>query len=107
MGSHRNELIPSLQNLDTVQPRARGALRIVGPTTEHKDITPLWVGDAQVVTQQVVVELRLEGRHIYALDRIEEGEELTFNYLETESEIASPFVCHDTGRPVDSGACKS
>jgi len=33
------------------------------------------------------------------------GEELTFNYLETESEIAAPFVCHDTGRPVDSNTC--
>ncbi|MEC9054658.1 MAG: SET domain-containing protein-lysine N-methyltransferase [Verrucomicrobiota bacterium] len=51
--------------------------------------------------------LRLEGRRMYALDNIAEGEELTFNYLETESEIASPFVCHDTGRTVDSGACNS
>ena len=50
--------------------------------------------------------LRLEKRHMFALQSITVGEELTFNYLETESEIASPFVCHDTGRAVDSSTCK-
>lgn len=50
--------------------------------------------------------LRLEERRMFALQNIAVGEELTFNYLETESEIASPFVCHDTDRPVDSNACK-
>ena len=49
--------------------------------------------------------LRLEERRMFALRDITVGEELTFNYLDTESGIASPFVCHDTGRPVDSKAC--
>ena len=50
--------------------------------------------------------LRLEKRRMSALRNITEGEELTFNYLETESEIASPFICHDTGQSVDSDACR-
>ena len=46
--------------------------------------------------------LRLEGRQFFALREIEEGEELTFNYLATETEIASPFMCYATGRSVSS-----
>ena len=46
--------------------------------------------------------LYLKGRHIFAIRNILVGEELTFNYLNTETEIASPFTCHATGRRVSS-----
>ena len=49
--------------------------------------------------------LRLDGRLFLALHDIREGDELTFNYLETESEISAPFICHETGRPVNSHGC--
>ena len=49
--------------------------------------------------------LRLDGRLFFAARDIEPGEELTFNYLETESRISAPFVCHETGRPVSSNEC--
>jgi hypothetical protein len=60
---------------------------------------------AQYVNHSFAPNLRLEGRQMFALRDIAIGDELTFNYLETESEIAAPFVCHDTGKPVDSDAC--
>ena len=48
--------------------------------------------------------LCLKGRQFFAVREIEPGEELTFNYLETESAIASPFTCYATGRNVNSQA---
>lgn len=60
---------------------------------------------AQYINHSFAPNLKLEGRDMLALQDISAGDELTFNYLDTESEIASPFVCHDTGKPVDSDAC--
>ena len=48
--------------------------------------------------------LYLQGRQFFALREIEKGEELTFNYLATETEIASPFTCYVTGKSVNSEA---
>jgi hypothetical protein len=48
--------------------------------------------------------LYLQGRQFFALREIEKGEELTFNYLATETEIASPFTCYATGKSVNSEA---
>ena len=73
----------------------------VGPGQHVEDAYALYLNHS------FTPNLRLEERRMYALENIAEGEELTFNYLETESEIASPFVCHDTGRTVDSEACNS
>ena len=46
--------------------------------------------------------MEVRGREFVALGNIVPGDEVTFNYLASESEISSPFVCHDTGRPVES-----
>ena len=73
----------------------------VGPGQHVEDAYALYLNHS------FTPNLRLEERRMYALKNIAEGEELTFNYLETESEIASPFVCHDTGRTGDSEACNS
>ncbi len=51
--------------------------------------------------------LRVSGREIVALVEITVGDELTFNYLESESEIAAPFVCHNSGRSVSSDTCEA
>ncbi len=48
--------------------------------------------------------LYLQGRQFFALREIKVGEELTFNYLDTETEIASPFTCFSTGQSVNSEA---
>ena len=48
--------------------------------------------------------LYLQGRQFFALREIKAGEELTFNYLDTETEIASPFTCFSTGQSVNSEA---
>lgn len=57
---------------------------------------------ARFINHSFTPNLRLEGRDMFALQDIAIGVELTFNYLDTESEISAPFVCHDTGKPVDS-----
>ncbi|HJM62232.1 MAG: SET domain-containing protein [Roseibacillus sp.] len=71
----------------------------VGPDQHVNDAYALYLNHS------FTPNLRLEERRMFALRDITVGEELTFNYLDTESGIASPFVCHDTGRPVDSKAC--
>lgn len=71
----------------------------VGPDQHVEDAYALYLNHS------FTPNLRLEERRMFALRDITVGEELTFNYLETESEIAAPFVCHDTGRPVDSNTC--
>ncbi|MEX0746406.1 MAG: SET domain-containing protein-lysine N-methyltransferase [Rhodothermales bacterium] len=38
--------------------------------------------------------LDVEGRAFYALREIKAGEEIRFNYLTTEWEMATPFECH-------------
>ncbi|MAT46766.1 MAG: hypothetical protein CMO35_04960 [Verrucomicrobiaceae bacterium] len=96
---HPGELVYTVQG-EASKTRTRESIE-VGPGQHVEDAYALYLNHS------FAPNLRLEGRHIYALNRIEEGEELTFDYLETESEIASPFVCHDTGRTVDSEACKS
>lgn len=78
--------------------RTRSSIE-VGPGKHVEDAS------AQYINHSFAPNLRLEGRRMFALRDIDVGEELTFNYLETESEIAAPFVCHETGRPVDSNAC--
>jgi len=81
-----------------------------GQTTPERTRDSIEVGPGQHVEDPYALylnhsftpNLRLEDRRMFALRDITVGEELTFNYLETESEIAAPFVCHDTGRLVDS-----
>jgi SET domain-containing protein len=41
------------------------------------------------------------GQEIIALNDIDTGEELTFNYNETETKIAYPFIDIDTGIKVE------
>ncbi|NNC86935.1 MAG: SET domain-containing protein [Akkermansiaceae bacterium] len=62
-------------------------------------------GYAQFINHSFSPNLAVRGRDLVAIRDIIPGEEVTFNYLESESEISCPFVCHDTGQPVDSGAC--
>ncbi len=45
--------------------------------------------------------LKVRGRELVAIASISPGDELTFNYLASESAIAAPFVCHETGRAVN------
>ncbi len=42
----------------------------------------------------------LRGRYLYALEDIEEGQEITFNYNANEYDMAEPFVCWQTGELV-------
>lgn len=55
---------------------------------------------ALFVNHSFTPNLELRGREMMAREGIAPGDELTFNYLENESAIAAPFVCHDTGRAV-------
>ena len=70
----------------------------VGPGEHVED------GYALYINHSFTPNLRVEGRALVAVAEIAEGDELTFNYLESESEIAAPFVCHETGKPVNSTA---
>ncbi len=91
------ELVYTVRGKATPE-RTRDSIE-VGPSQHVEDPYALYLNHS------FSPNLRLEERHMFALRSITEGEELTFNYLETESEIASPFVCHDTGRTVASNAC--
>ncbi|MDB4278933.1 SET domain-containing protein-lysine N-methyltransferase [Deltaproteobacteria bacterium] len=41
------------------------------------------------------------GEFIIALDNLPVGTEVTFDYMENEGPLASPFTCHDCGKRVD------
>jgi len=62
---------------------------------------------ALFINHSFTSNLDVRGRELVALTHIAEGDELTFNYLASESGIAAPFVCHDTGQPVNSQGCRS
>ncbi len=91
------ELVYTVRGKATPE-RTRGSIE-VGPAQPVEDPYALYLNHS------FRPNLGLEKRHMFALQSSTVGEELTFNYLETESEIASPFVCHDTGRTIDSSAC--
>lgn len=42
----------------------------------------------------------IQGMYVVALRDLEVGTEITFNYLENESEISRPFIDKSTGRSV-------
>ena len=60
---------------------------------------------AECINHSFTPNLEVRGREMIAIVEIAAGDELTFDYLKNESEIASPFVCHETGKPVDSDGC--
>ena len=60
---------------------------------------------AEFINHSFGPNLEVRGRELVAIREIAPGDELTFDYLRSESSIAAPFVCHDTGRPVDSQGC--
>ena len=60
---------------------------------------------ARCINHSSSPNLEVHGRKLVALRDIATGDEVTFNYLENESEIASPFVCHETGDHVNSDRC--
>lgn len=60
---------------------------------------------AEFINHSFSPNLEVRGREMIAIVEIAVGDELTFDYLKNESSISAPFVCHETGRPVDSEAC--
>ena len=67
----------------------------VGPDQHVEDAYALYLNHS------FAPNLEVRGREIYALSEIAVGDELTFNYLASESAIASPFTCYDTGERVE------
>jgi len=61
---------------------------------------------AEFINHSFTPNLEVRGRRLVAIMEIAEGDELTFNYLSSESAIAAPFLCHETGRRVDSETCR-
>jgi hypothetical protein len=61
---------------------------------------------AEFINHSFTPNVEVRGRQMIAIMEISEGDELTFNYLKTESAIAAPFVCHETGQRVDSECCR-
>ena len=60
---------------------------------------------AEFINHSFTPNLEVRGREMVAIVEIASGDELTFDYLKNESEIAAPFVCHETGQAVDSQGC--
>lgn len=86
---------------------------VVGEPTPHRTRETIEIGPGQHVHDPYALylnhsftpNLEVRGRDLVALCDIAPGDELTFNYLHNESEIASPFQCHETGRTVSSEGC--
>ena len=72
----------------------------VGPGQHVEDEYALFINHS------FTPNLRVRGRELVAIAEIQEGDEITFNYLESESEIAAPFTCHETGQAVHSEHCR-
>ena len=61
---------------------------------------------AEFINHSFAPNLVVHGRRLVATTDISTGDEVTFDYLNSESAIADPFHCHDTGRRVDSEGCR-
>ena len=61
---------------------------------------------AEFINHSFSPNLAVHGRRLIAITDISTGDEVTFDYLRSESAIADPFHCHDTGRRVDSKGCQ-
>jgi len=72
----------------------------IGPDEHLED------GYAQYINHSFQPNIEVRGRELVALTAIEVGDEITFDYLANESAIASPFVCYETGRRVDTDGCR-
>lgn len=87
---------------------------VQGPATTVRSRESIEVGPDQHVADPYAVfinhsftpNLEVRGRALVALVPIAPGDELTFNYLHSESAIAAPFVCHQSGQKVATAACR-
>ena len=61
---------------------------------------------AEFINHSSTPNLEVQGRRLVAIAEISAGDELVFNYLQSESAIAAPFDCHETGQRVDSQGCE-
>lgn len=50
--------------------------------------------------------IKIQNKKIVAIANIAKNDEVKFDYTGNESEIAHPFLCHETGKPVNSSVCK-
>lgn len=57
---------------------------------EHYDTKP----PLRFINHSCSPNSRWGGKELLVLNPIKHGEEITFDYMETEDEISSPFVCH-------------
>ena len=55
---------------------------------------------AESINHSFSPNLEVRGREMVAILDIAVGDELTFDYLKSETEIAAPFGCNKTGRSV-------
>lgn len=84
---------------EAISQRSRHSIE-VGPGEHVED------SYAQFINHSFTPNLEVRGRRLIAIAAIAQGDELTFNYLASESEIAAPFVCHETGEEVSSTRCQ-
>lgn len=85
-----------------------------GDAAPHRTRDTIEIGPGQHVEDPYALflnhsfapNLAVRGRALVALAGIAPGDELTFNYLASESAIAAAFTCHESGRPVNSDGCK-
>ena len=85
---------------------------IQGPTCS-RTIHTIQIGEgahvfdayAQFINHSFTPNIAVRGREMVALVAIAIADEITFNYLESESAILSPFTCHETGAPIRTELC--
>lgn len=61
---------------------------------------------AEFINHSFTPNLEVRGREVIAITAIAVGDELSFGYLENESSIVVPFICHETGRRVGASRCE-
>lgn len=84
-------------------------IRISGPRFEKASRTTVQIGpgehiepadEAQFLNHSCKPNTRIEGLDVIASRDISSGEEITFDYNQTEDELASPFVCVCCGQEI-------